>query len=183
MPLVNLIILGIVIGSNNFAVALALGALGLSAYRYRVIVVFGVFEFVVPLLGIWVGFAAAETIGLHSNIVGGILIFALGLFVVFGGFNHSSNDKLLAQRVTRWSGLIVLAAGLSLDNLMVGFSLGLGEARPLAVASAISLFSMLFTWLGMHFGSESRRRWEGTAEITAGVLLMVLGIASGAGHL
>ena len=37
--LLELLILGIVIGSNNYSVALALGALGKAAQRYRVILV------------------------------------------------------------------------------------------------------------------------------------------------
>jgi hypothetical protein len=41
MTLIDLLILGFVIGSNNFAVALALGALGQSSRVYRVMLVFG----------------------------------------------------------------------------------------------------------------------------------------------
>ncbi|MGM0689749.1 MAG: manganese efflux pump, partial [Bacillota bacterium] len=82
MTLFNLVILGIVIGSNNFAVALTLGALGQSAYRYRIIFVFGVFEFIVPLAGILLGLAAARFIGLHSGIIGAVLLTGLGLFAV-----------------------------------------------------------------------------------------------------
>ena len=49
MTSVELSILGIVIGSNNFAVALTLVALGLKGYCYRVMFVFGLFEFALPL--------------------------------------------------------------------------------------------------------------------------------------
>jgi len=40
-----------VIGPNKFSVVLALGALGKAALRYRMILVFGVLEFVAPLPG------------------------------------------------------------------------------------------------------------------------------------
>lgn len=183
MTPLNLIILGIIIGSNNFAVALALGALGQVKYRYRVMFVFGFFEFVVPLAGIMLGTAVTESIGWQTNIVGAAILFGLGLVTVIGGIRNPRNDELLARRIVQWDGLIVLAAGLSLDNLIVGFSLGLGKVQPFLLAAAISFFSVIFTWLGMQFGRESRRRWERTAKIASGVLLMLLGIASGVGWL
>lgn len=181
MTLIDLLIIGFVIGSNNFAVALTLGALGQCSRLYRIMLVFGIFEFVVPLTGIWLGAAAAGLIGLHSNIIGGILLSGLGLLAVIDSLRDHSNDELLVQRVTSMSGLIILAAGLSLDNLLVGFSLGLVEARPLTVAGTIATFAVIFTWLGLRLGCESRRHWERPAKIAAGVLLIGLGAATCAG--
>jgi len=77
---------------------------------------------------------------LHSNIIGAVLLFGLGLFAVVGSFCEDQNAELIVRRLTRWSELVVLAAGLSLDNLMVGFSLGLGEAPPLVEATTILFF-------------------------------------------
>lgn len=176
--LLELLILGVVIGSNNFSVALALGALGKAALRYRVILVFGIFEFVVPLLGIWLGAATAELIGNQANIIGAILLTAIGVWVIIEGLRHKSDDQFLEERVTRWGSLILLGAVLSLDNLLVGFSLGFGDANPLAVATAIAIFAILFTRLGFQLGCEARRRWERTVKIAAGGMLLLLGLVS-----
>ena len=177
MTIIDLVILGIVIGSNNLAVALALGALGQAARRYRVMLVFGLFEFWIPLIGIWIGSATAKAIALQTNFIGGLLLIGLGLLTVVGGIRNRQNDEKLARYVTRWRGLIFLAAGLSTDNLVVSFSLGLGNAEPLAVASAIAFFSVLFTWVGMRLGRESRRNWERMAKLFSGLLLIGLGMS------
>lgn len=176
--LLELLILGVVIGSNNFSVALALGALGKTSVRNRVIIIFGLFEFIVPLVGIWLGALTAKIIGEYANIIGAFILTAIGLWVIYEGFRHRSNDQALKEQVASWSSLILLGAGLSLDNLLVGFSLGLGEASPLAVASVIAIFAVLFTWLGFQLGCEARRRWERVVKIGAGVLLLLLGLAS-----
>ncbi|MCR3883811.1 MAG: manganese efflux pump MntP family protein [Methanothrix sp.] len=189
MSPIDFLILGAVIGSNNLAVALALGALGQAHRRFRVMLVFGLFEFFVPLLGIWLGSTIAEMIGLHTNLVGALLLVGLGLPTAIGGLHHQSEDEelskdeKLARRVTQWQGLVLLAAGLSTDNLLVGFSLGLGRAHPLAVAGTIASFSVLFTWVGMQLGRESRRNWERAAKVIAGGLLVGLGVACGLGWL
>lgn len=181
MELIDFIILGVIIGSNNLAVALTLGAQGQAERRFRVMLVFGLFEFFVPLVGIWLGSATAEAIGLRTNVIGALLLVGLGLTAVIGGIRDQRADEELARRVTRWRGLVLLAACLSADNLVVGFSLGLGQANPLAVATTIAFFSVLFTWAGMRLGRDSRHRWERAAKIGAGALLVGLGLAGGVG--
>lgn len=179
MTLIDFFILGIVIGSNNLAVALTLGALGQVARRFRVMLVFGVFEFLMPLIGIVLGTATAQTIGQHTGVVATTLLIVLGLLAVIGGIKNRRQDEKLAKYVTYWRGLIFLAMGLSLDNVVVGFSLGLDSADPLLVATTIACFSVLFTWIGMKLGHESRRNWEKIAKIGAGVLLIGFGAANG----
>lgn len=84
--LLELLILGIVIGSNNFSVALALGALGKTSIRYWVIIIFGVFEFTVSLVGIWLGGLTVKIIGGYANIIGaGVMLLLLGL-TSFAGY-------------------------------------------------------------------------------------------------
>jgi putative Mn2+ efflux pump MntP len=183
LTLIDFLIMGIVIGSNNLAVALTLGAMGQATRRCRVMLVFGVFEFVMPLLGIGLGTATAHAIGLHTNVIGAVLLIAMGLLTVIGGVRNRRQDEKLAKYVTQWRGLIFLALGLSLDNVVVGFSLGLGRADPLAVATTIACFSVLFTWIGMKLGRESRRGWEQAAKIGAGLLLVGFGAANGMGWL
>jgi len=183
VTVIDFLILGVVIGSNNLAVALALGALGQAARCFRVMLVFGLFEFVMPLLGIGLGAATARAIGLQTNIVGTVLLIVLGLLTVIGGVRNRRQDEKLAKYVTQWRGLFFLALGLSIDNVVVGFSLGIGRVDPLAAATTIACFSVLFTWIGMRLGSESRRSWEQVAKIGAGVLLMGFGAANGIGWL
>lgn len=109
------------------------------------------------------------------------MLVALGLVAIVVGTRGGHDDERLAARVTSWRGLVVLAAGLSIDNLAVGFSLGLGDASPVVVATAIMLFSVTFTWIGIGVGAAGRRHWERYAEFGAGGLLVALGIAAGAG--
>ena len=174
----SLLVLGLVIGSNNLAVALALGAHGQIARRSRITAVFGVFEFVVPLVGIWLGAAMAQRIGTIAETLGVALIIALGVWTVASGLRGGEHFKGLASRVTSWRGLVLLAAGLSTDNLLVGFSLGLGKANPLLIATTIAVFAVVFTLVGITLGAKSKRHWEPRAKVGSGVLLIGLGVAT-----
>ena len=95
MTPIDFLILGVVISSSNLAVALALGAMGQAARCFRVMLVFGLFEFVMPLLGIGLGAATARAIGLQANVVGTVLLIALGLLTVIGGIRNRPQDEKL----------------------------------------------------------------------------------------
>lgn len=178
---INLLILGLVIGSNNLAAALALGAIGAGNYRWRIVSVFGFFEFFIPLVGIWLGISAARLIQDLVSWLGPALIIILGVWTMFSGILNERKFYNLADYVTSWAGLIMLGAGLSVDNLVVGFSLGLVNSKALPVAVTIMVFSVIFTLVGIKIGEISKKRWERTAEITTGILLILLGLISAKG--
>lgn len=174
MTVVRLLILGVVIGSNNLAAGLALGALGQAARARRVVLVFGAFEFFVPLVGLAIGRASTRWIEPQAAWVSVALLAVVGLWMVWGSLRQKDTDERLARRATTWGGLVVLAAGLSIDNLVVGFGLGLRAYDPVSIAATIAAFSMLFAWVGIRIGDVSRRHWERTAGVIAGVLLIVV---------
>jgi putative Mn2+ efflux pump MntP len=181
MTLIQLLALGLVIGSNNLAAALALGALGQASRRVRIVVVFSVFEFVIPLVGIGLGQTAARWVATHAEWISAALLVALGVWAIVMGMRDTHDDERLAHRATTWYGLLLLAGGLSLDNLIVGFSLGLGRMDPLVVATTIAAFSAAFTWVGLGLGDASRRHWERWSAVGAGLLLVALGVADALG--
>jgi putative Mn2+ efflux pump MntP len=79
--------------------------------------------------------------------------------------------------------LFLFAGNLSTNNLIVGFSLGLGRLDPLMLATTMAVFSMVFAWTGLHLGSAGRRHWMRPAGIGAGLLLLAVAIAMFAGWL
>ena len=171
---IQLLILGLIIGSNNLAVAMAIGALGQIRRTRRIVGVFGVFEFLVPLAGFWMGRQAAEEIGLHASWVAPLLLALLAGWTIRSAFKDRSDAVRMARMTTSGPGIVILSLMISLDNLIVGFSLGLKGADALRIALTISLFAMCFTWIGIRIGSAARRHWEQYAEFGAGVLLLGL---------
>lgn len=174
----ELVILGAAIGANNLVVALALGALGQAPRRWRIAGTFGLFEFFVPLIGLLIGQGLSGPLAEAGRWIGAALLAALGLMTLRP---EGPDDQRLAERITTTGGLAGLAAGLSLDNLLVGFAVGLGDVSPFLVAAVIACFSVSFTLVGLRLGAAGRRHWERRARVAAGVALVALGLAVGAG--
>lgn len=183
MSVLNLILLGVVIGANNLAVSLALGALPEPPKRWQAVSIFGAFEFVVPFVGMWLGRQASQFLADHTSWLGAALLAVLGVWTLVSGLRDGPRDEKLARRATSVGGLTVLALVLSVDNLVVGFSLGLGDVEPWIVAATIASFSMAFAWLGITAGNEARRHWEKWAGVGAGVVLLLLAGALAMGWL
>ena len=174
---VDLVILGVVIASNNFAAALALGAVGARSRRWRILVAFGVFEFLVPLTGLWLGRETSKVISSAANWIGPILLAGLGCWALFKANERSLGEDWDVETITSWKGLIALAGGLSIDNLIVGFSIGLGRLDPLALAITITVFSIAFTQMGLEIGQRAKGTHEVAARMVAGLLLLALAVA------
>jgi manganese efflux pump family protein len=173
----ELLVVGVVIGTNNLAVALALGALGESRRRWRIAATFGFFEFTIPLVGLLIGAATAQPLAEAGRWIAAALLASLGALAVRAVSRQPAGEVQLAARVTTWRGMAGLAAGLSLDNLVIGFALGLGEVSPLLLAAVIAAFSVSFTLLGLEIGRLGRRRWEAPAAAGSGALLIALAAA------
>ncbi|MFN2373354.1 MAG: manganese efflux pump MntP family protein [Cyclonatronaceae bacterium] len=181
MTFLQLVILGTVIGFNNLAVAMALGSLGQNAKKLRIVSVFMVFEFLVPLLGLWLGKASSGFIESTVWWISSLLLVLLGIWTIIFAYRQERRDSRLLRRMTSYRGLVLLAMGLSIDNLIVGFSLGLGDVTPLVLAMVIAFFSGVFTWIGIDLGRKLKRIWENRATVLAGAFLIALGIADALG--
>lgn len=170
----ELLILGIVAGSNNFATSLALGALGQDDRRLRILAVFAAFEFGVPLLGLALGRRISGQLADHASWLGALLIAGLGLWTLFASTRRTPDTRKLARWLSSWRGLVTLSAGLSLDNLVVGFGLGLGGVPVLLTATVIMLCSVAFAWVGLRLGAMGHRDVETPAEALSGLLLLAV---------
>lgn len=173
----TLLLIGLVIGSNNLAASLAIGALGKRPPTLRIVAIFGLFEFFVPLVGLWAGQRASSSIAETGDWLGPALIALLGLYTLYCSNEDEKAHEELARKLSRKRGLVLLAAGLSIDNLVVGFSFGLRQISPLELATTIALFSMSFAAIGIRIGDRLQRHHRCRTERFTGGLLLVLAAA------
>jgi len=170
---------------DTFAVSLGLGLGGLPRARWlRVGLLFACCEGVMPAVGLLIGqrlgaaFGEIATYGAAAIL---ILVGALELReAVTKGDDGDDDDNIatrLAQPGAPPSRLLLVGLSVSLDELAIGFTLGvLGVPLGLAlVYIAVQAFAV--TTLGLALGQRLGARIGERAEVVAGVVLMLLGIA------
>lgn len=169
----RLIALVVPLALDSFAVAAALALGGLSRReRVRLSVAFPAFEVVMPLVGLGVGRATAAAVGEPARYA------AAAIVVVLGATMLVERGEETAQRFRRARGmaLVLLGLAISLDELALGFTIGLLRlSLPLALA-LIAAQAIVACQLGLALGSRLGETTTDVAGRLAGALLIVIGI-------
>ncbi len=164
------------LGLDSFAVAAALGASQVSTawQRLRISLVFVIFEGGMPLIGLVVGSALARGIGRIADYLAAAAVIGIGIWMLLAD-NEDEEDK--ASRIMTSHGLALVGLGISisLDELAVGFSIGLVRLPVSAVIAAIALQAFVAAQLGLAIGAKIAERWRERAERVAGIALILLG--------
>jgi manganese efflux pump family protein len=174
-----LVLSAFAVGLDNFAAAIGIGLAGVDARtRLRVGVVFGLFEAGMPLVGILIGHDTAQSLGHATRYVGGGMLVAAGLWILLQARrSHRPETEVAPKASSRISARLVFTAlGLSIDNLVVGFGLGVTKI-PLAVSFLVfAVVSVGVSLAGLELGRRLGSRLQGPSDELAGLVLIAVGI-------
>lgn len=161
------------LGLDTFAVSIGLGLSGLARReRVRYGVSFALAEGIMPLVGFLVGQVVATALGTVASYAAIILLLAVGLYTLWEAFHEEERD-FEAVSMPR---MLVLALSVSLDELAVGFSLGLLHIPVLIAAGLIAGQAFIVTWLGVMFGAALGETLAERAEVLSGAVLSLLAL-------
>jgi putative Mn2+ efflux pump MntP len=162
------------LGVDSFAVAAAIGATKATTWRTRarISVIFVIFEAGMPLIGLAAGNGLAQAIGSAADYVAAAAVIAVGIWML-----ARPDDEAAAGRIASARGLAAVALGISisLDELAIGFSLGLARLPVVTVIVAIGIMALAASQLGLALGALVGERLRERAEQVAGIALILLG--------
>jgi putative Mn2+ efflux pump MntP len=162
------------LGLDSFAVAAAIGATGrLAAWvRWRISLLFLLFEAGMPLIGVALGAPLAHAIGNTADYVAAGAVIAIGAWMLL----HDDDEQ--ADRLVSARGMALLGLGISisLDELAIGFSLGLTHLPLIPVIIAIGAQAFAAAQLGLLLGGRIAERYREATERLAGIILIALGL-------
>ncbi|RAG83580.1 hypothetical protein DN069_21555 [Streptacidiphilus pinicola] len=160
---------------DSLVVAALIGAAGVSrALCWRLTALFTTFEGGMPLIGLAAGVPLARAIGGAADYIAAAMLLALGGWMQFGGddMEEKAAVRLLSARGLS---LVGLAITIGLDELAIGFSLGLARLPITGVVITIAVQAFLAAQLGMALGARIGERLRENAERFAALALIALG--------
>jgi putative Mn2+ efflux pump MntP len=161
---------------DTFAVSAVLGIRGLwPSQRLRVSLVVAGFEAGMPLIGVGIGQALGHALGSAGDYLASAALVTLGAFLLLTGDDDSNKAATLA----RTHGLALLALGItiSLDELAVGFSIGLLRLPLTWTIVLIATQAFVAAQVGMRFGVRIGAQIRERVEQAADIVLIAVGVA------
>ncbi|MGB9596352.1 MAG: manganese efflux pump MntP family protein [Candidatus Poribacteria bacterium] len=176
MGLWEIIILAVVLGIDATSVALAIGACGCDFKQgCRLSLSFGSFQFIMPIIGWFLGKNVVSLIQKFDHWVAFGLLFIIGVKMLYEAFNHNEEDAPKCDRTRGWS-LFALSIATSIDALGAGLVMGIKNVGFLYPSFIIGVTAAIMTFTGVKLGNVLSAVIGKRMEAVGGIVLIGLGI-------
>jgi putative Mn2+ efflux pump MntP len=160
---------------DTFVLGTALGAAGIAAReRLRTSLILTAFEAGMPVIGFLAGAGVGAAVGGWATYLAAAVLAGIGVLMLRPGGDDADDEKnlRLLESARGWS-ILVLGLGISVDELAVGFGVGLLGLPILLLIGLIAVQAFIAAQLGMRLGSRLAERARAAAGRMAGLLLVV----------
>ncbi len=176
MDFLTVVMIAFALAVDAFAVALSAGAaLGRADRRqtFRLSFHFGLFQFMMPILGWLAGIQVEHIIAAYDHWVAFTLLAILGGKMVISGIRGDA-DRVTADVTRGWT-LIGLSVATSIDALAIGFSVAVMQVDILWPSIVIGIVAGAMTFLGIRLGEKVGAAVGPRMELVGGLVLIGIG--------
>lgn len=171
--LLKMIVFVLSLGIDTLLISISLGVVKTKG-KWKIAAVFVCAEAFMPLIGLLAGKGAGQIIGHWASAIGGLLLIGVAIWLLFLE-DEDEEEERLEHNLIGWA-LVLTALSISMDELAVGFSIGLIGVPVALTIVLIALQSLLFSFVGLTFGAKLKRYMGEWSEKVAGIVLGFLGV-------
>lgn len=177
MGLTETILLSFSLALDAFAVSISTGALiQTRTWRdyFRIPFHFGLFQFLMPVIGWYLGSRVAPLVADIDHWIALILLAFIGIRMIKTAL--SNKEETQQSDPSRGMSLIILSIATSVDALAVGFSLALLRYNIWYPSVLIGIITAALSFLGLLAGSRLGNKFGKIVEVCGGIILILIGI-------
>jgi putative Mn2+ efflux pump MntP len=175
MSQLDLLLIALGLAMDAFAVSLGAAAAGRAQggrAAFRLAFHFGLFQFMMPVIGWFAGRLVASLIASIDHWVAFFLLLFVGLRMVSASRHGQPSSQLDPSR--GWT-LVMLAIATSIDALAVGISLAMLAVDIWYASAVIGLVAAALSLAGVRLGTLLQASFGRWVELAGGILLIAIG--------
>lgn len=166
------LIIGISLSMDAFSLALIYGTQSISKKNKIILsIIVGIYHFVMPLLGVFLGNVILKYLVINLSIVVSIIFLFIGIEMIVSSIKDDSHDFVVSI-----FGFLIFGLSVSIDSFTTGIGLNVINNNYLEVSSIFCIVSGSFTYLGLILGNKLGSIFGKLSTIIGGVILIILGI-------
>ncbi len=170
-----LLVTAVALSMDAFAVAMCKG-LAMQTFRFKAALkigfYFGFFQGLMPLIGYFVGINLADKISAFDHWIAFFLLAFLGIKMVY----ESLSDEEESHHGTDVKTMLLLSLATSIDALAAGVSFAVLKMNIFSAVVLIGAITFVLSAVGVKIGAVFGKKFKRSAEITGGVILILIGI-------
>jgi len=172
MSLFMVIIIAISLSMDAFSLSLAYGTLNLEKKYINILsVIVGIYHFIMPLLGMWVGNSILQILPVSTNTIVFVVLVLIGIEMIIESFKQERSISLM-----KVSELLIFGLAVSLDSFSVGLGLSAIYKNPWVCSIIFSISATIFTYIGLYLGKTINKLIGKISTLVGGIILIIIGI-------
>lgn len=176
MGILEIILIGIGLAMDAFAVSICKG-LSMKQMSWKkaikISLYFSLFQAAMPAIGFLLGTTFSDTVERFDHWVAFILLLIIGINMIKDSFDNEikkENDSTDAKT------MILLAIATSIDALAVGITFSFFEINIILALFIIGTITYILCNVGVKIGNKFGSKFQSQAQITGGVILILIGL-------
>jgi putative Mn2+ efflux pump MntP len=186
MKPLTIILIAVALAMDAFSVCVSCGMIIIKPrYRhyFRLAFHFGLFQFMMPIIGYYIGMHLGSLIAGFDHWVAFGLLLVIGIKMIRESFASKPAKDLAKKDPSRGFTLVSLAVATSIDALAVGISIGMLSGPIMLPSLIIGIVCGMFSIAGIAIGNRMGPLFGKRAEAVGGIMLIGIGIKILAEHL
>jgi putative Mn2+ efflux pump MntP len=180
----DLVLIAFALSVDAFAVSLAAaaaGRMGAPRRAFRLSFHFGLFQFLMPVLGWQAGAAMSRAIADFDHWVAFVLLTVVGVRMLRS--SRRPGEAPGAEDPSRGFPLLALSTAVSIDALAIGLGLGMMRIDIWMPSVVIGIVAAAMSLVGIILGNRLHSRYGRIAEFVGGVILILIAVRIVVTHL
>ncbi len=176
MGIFEIVLIGLGLAMDAFAVSICKG-LSMKKMNWKNAIIialyFGIFQALMPIIGYWLGTTFSSLVENVDHWIAFILLVIIGGNMIKDSFDdecEKRNEKI------DFKTMIILAIATSIDALAVGVTFAFFKTNIVLAVSIIGIITFILSLIGVKIGNHFGDKFQNKAELTGGIILIIIGI-------